>query len=683
MITNYKQRKNEVLEQYRAFLDFKKELDDMMSAAGLSSPISKWEHSLNSLQRKACDIREDKFKLMVAGEAKAGKSTFINAYLGIEILPMDIKQCTSAIVEIVYGKELQLEAAYADGRKQTVTGDEEIHNFLKLNGAISDKYRDIPVATINYDLLVRYGQNGKKIRESEIENFINDKTVQAANIHNIENYAEKIRDYIVKEQGNWRSIITGIKVFYPFDNEDFKGIEIVDSPGVCARGGVSEITEKYIENADAIIFLKPVSGQALESRQFSEFLKDKTVERNKNSLFLVLTRAANVNQQDLERIREEAYNQFGTILPKDNIIAVDSKTELYSTIFQPGTVSEQMQKMNTEKTLDDFIKGIWFDAAGSEDEFFRLLNEKSNFAEIRNAMNTFGRKAHFLLLSDFLGRISEMYTRAINDVMDNAKMLKQKAEDPEMLARKIVDVKHEIEVIEEKMNSGLDVIVRQYTSEDGTIREEADEAMNDFVKQTNSISCDNDDSFDQLERQINKKIDQYKNLEARLRKNVISDFDRQLIKVSNTADIQYTSLQPDFSDDVFKEVISSTENKANETRSYTTGTCLKKTHTYSEYSRKKHYRIVLDDILKRLDDIKNDLVTHLVDFVNNVRKRYLRELANNADLKKQELDKIQVAKLRSEESLALADELNSVMIRLVKAQEKVDGIKGGIDNYVQ
>ena len=43
---------------------------------------------------KAGRVREDRFTIIVAGESKSGKSTFINAYLGIELLPMDVKQCT-------------------------------------------------------------------------------------------------------------------------------------------------------------------------------------------------------------------------------------------------------------------------------------------------------------------------------------------------------------------------------------------------------------------------------------------------------------------------------------------------------------------------------------------------------------------------------------------------------------
>lgn len=68
---------------------------------------------------------------------------------------------------------------------------------------------------------------------------------------------------------------------FHFDEEDFRGIEIIDSPGVCVRGGVSEIISRYIENADAIIFLKPVVAQALESDMFNKFIEDKSVKKTK------------------------------------------------------------------------------------------------------------------------------------------------------------------------------------------------------------------------------------------------------------------------------------------------------------------------------------------------------------------------------------------------------------------
>ena len=50
-----------------------------------------YDSTLNKLRKDIESIRKDVFRLMVVGEAKSGKSTFIIAYLGIEILPMNQK----------------------------------------------------------------------------------------------------------------------------------------------------------------------------------------------------------------------------------------------------------------------------------------------------------------------------------------------------------------------------------------------------------------------------------------------------------------------------------------------------------------------------------------------------------------------------------------------------------------
>lgn len=51
-----------------------------------------------NIEIQAQKIREEIFNLMILGEAKSGKSTFINAFIGKEVVPMDVRQCTSAII---------------------------------------------------------------------------------------------------------------------------------------------------------------------------------------------------------------------------------------------------------------------------------------------------------------------------------------------------------------------------------------------------------------------------------------------------------------------------------------------------------------------------------------------------------------------------------------------------------
>ncbi len=127
---DYKQNKEQVLS---LFNDYRNAIE----ATG-----KKVDESLSEQARK---IRDEIFNLMILGEAKSGKSTFINAYLGKEVVPMDVRQCTSAIIKIHRGDRFELTARSAAGGRTTIKGYDKIKDFLKNHAAISDKYRNIPL----------------------------------------------------------------------------------------------------------------------------------------------------------------------------------------------------------------------------------------------------------------------------------------------------------------------------------------------------------------------------------------------------------------------------------------------------------------------------------------------------------------------------------------------------------
>ena len=690
MIVDYKSRKNEVLSSYNTVEKLITDLQDYAERINLPDPTERVGTLLTDIRSKAKKVKADRFNIMIAGESKSGKSTFINAYLGVELLPMDVKQCTSAIVEIKYGESFSVRATYADGRQSTITGDEEAREFLKKNAALDDDYRDIPVPTINSEILVKSGLRARakgahiSVSSAEVEAMLKSPEVQSANIHNLLNYNERIKAYIETKKDSWQDIVTKIEVIFPFD-EDLRGIEIIDSPGVCARGGVAEITSQYIENADAIIFLKPVSGQALESTQFNQFMKNASVERNKNALFLVLTRATNVTEADLRRLEEEAHKQFSN-LDKKNILIVDSKAELYAKTFSNvDNILSEMHKLNHNGILDDFLTKAYFETNGSDDahDFIEKLKEKSRFKQVYDALNIFGRKAHYLLLAALLDSINNLYAKLWNDMNSRIDMFKQKAEDPTELARKIAEVKQDLDIIQNKMSRGVDGVVRRFRGDEGIIRTEAEAAVKDFLASVGKIATDSSDAFNQLERLSLKKIDQFKELTERVQHQVVAEFDEALVALSDKSSIPFESLKPDFTEDTFKQIKEKTKSKAYETRSYENGVTFKKTHTYSEYVQNKHFDIIKKDILRRLDELKNDLIANLEDFVENIRTKYIAELANNARGKKNELDAIMEAKATAEQIRDIIQELSAKADRIASVRAEANKIKGGISKYVQ
>lgn len=365
MITNYKKTKEDVLKAYAAFLPIVEKVKDGKETS--------YDVSLKSLQKQAENIQQDKFLLMVVGEAKSGKSTFINAYLGEEILPMDVKQCTSAIVEIRYGEKFVLKATYADDRVEIVEDEQKIKEFLTANAALDDNYRDIPISTINIEILMN--KKGRKVLESDIVDLL--KGIEGENLYGLPkgDYEAKVRQYIKEKQPVWRDIVKKIEIEYPFADTELKGIEIVDTPGVNADGRVGDITNKYIEEANAVMFLKPLTGQALEATSFRKFLKSKSADRNKNAMFWILTRRADLTEDNIIRLQDEAIRQCPTINPKQ-IILVDSKVQLFFNKAQDLTTEElnaYISELNKAKKLDAFIKAAWFDANSDRDEFLRIV----------------------------------------------------------------------------------------------------------------------------------------------------------------------------------------------------------------------------------------------------------------------------------------------------------------------
>ncbi|WP_135449371.1 dynamin family protein [Planococcus citreus] len=61
---------------------------------------------------------EDRLMIMVSGEFNAGKSTFINAILGEELLTVDITPATAMITKLTYGDQKRVIAHYTNGSQE-------------------------------------------------------------------------------------------------------------------------------------------------------------------------------------------------------------------------------------------------------------------------------------------------------------------------------------------------------------------------------------------------------------------------------------------------------------------------------------------------------------------------------------------------------------------------------------
>lgn len=677
MESTYRQYKENVLKDYDGFV---KMIDEIRQ--GKETP---YDHSMEQLEKQATNIRKDRFMLMVVGEAKSGKSTFINAYLKKNILPMDVKQCTNAIVEIKDGEKYRLTATYADGRTTVLDDESEIRNFMAANAAMDDDYRGIPVSLINNELLMKW--QDRPAREEEIRDLL--KNVAEDNIYRVkpEEYESKIRTYISERKKDWRKLVKTITIEYPFEDKELKGIEILDTPGVNAEGKVGDITNQFVENANAVMFLKPVTGQALEATSFKKFLNSKSADRNRNAMFLVLTRAANETEQHMGAILQEAFRQFGNI-NEHQIIPVDSKAELFANSIE-GLSSDELKRklmeLKANKEIDSFLLLPWFESNGDKDKYLDEVRKLSNFMQVRDALNIFAHKAEYLALSELLSRMLTVLDMSQAITSESVKNLELKAEDPQELGRKLQAVKQNLEDLKFKINRTVDDIAERYTLPGGEIEKKMLAELEDYAVKVSNINADDSDSVDELEKITMRKVDSYKKLVLELQKNIVSECDDALISFSKVANIDYRTFKPDLTPEVIRHIETEARSKATDLKEHMKkGDCCipDVKEKRSVFSQSKYFDLCKKGVYSRIEQIKNVAASFLQDFVVKVTAVYVEELRRNLKLQQKEYDELIQSKQSADELQELIRKGREHLAKLKGNEEKIRVVKGGIDKYV-
>lgn len=110
--------------------------------------------------------KEHRFSIAVVGEFKRGKSTFINALLGKDILPSDILPCSATLNRVVYDLEPAVEIIYkveqdAPSRVERIKIDELANYVTKLTPEAEQVAATVQEAVIHYP--IAYCQNNVEI----------------------------------------------------------------------------------------------------------------------------------------------------------------------------------------------------------------------------------------------------------------------------------------------------------------------------------------------------------------------------------------------------------------------------------------------------------------------------------------------------------------------------------------
>lgn len=670
---NYKKSKDLVLSAYDEFCSTSKLLG---------------KHVNSAIKEHIENIRKEKFHLMIVGEAKSGKSTFINAFLGKEILPMDVQQCTSSIIEVSHDDNFKLIATRADGKQFALSGEKEVQSFLRGTASLQEQYRRIPVTTINNEIILRY--KGAPIKRNSLNKFLDD--MDKLNYYNLERneYRTLIENYIEETNKNWQQLVIKIEIRCPI-SEAMKGIVIIDSPGVNAEGNVGEVADNYIDKANAVIFVKSLNGQAVESTSFTNFLKTKSGDRNKDTMFLVLTGISNMSEEEIDRLYGQACEIFSNI-SSEKIICVDSKVQLFlnkcKALGDPDAIDDFFDRLADEKKSFDSAEMCWLRSRGRMDKFEKLMNDKSRFEDVRRVMDKYAQTARYIALIDTINNLIKEYSRYQLILKDKKTVLKASKGSIDALARNVSDKQDKMTNLRAVLYDEIENIYRKYGNLDGEIETGCEKLRQRYRKQTefykslaeNEIT---DDTFVDLETFTARIIDDFKLFRDEYGKKIINEFNQKLASTTRDREnITFEFFEPNFTQSDFKKI---NEEARIQTEGYTDvekGACFTRLQKEHYHHKSEHVKLVLKYISEEFDSICNKMKQNLYDYLEMCCKIYRDKLVYNIDDVKKEYGKMVTEENSSNDMQGAMDTCENSICVIDQNIENLKILREEIDAYV-
>ena len=192
------------------------------------------------IKRRADNLVNSKYRILVIGEFKRGKSTLLNALLGTDILPAKMAPCTAIPTVITYAKE--------------------------------------PRAIVKFN---------NKFVEYSLDEFKNKYQLQAS--EDFSNSALQ-KDRFDK--------ISSATICYPLDILK-NGVDIIDSPGLAESPIRTARTIKALQQVDAVLFVLDAT-QLLTTDELS-FIDNRLIKQGIRNLFFVINKWNKVKEDGLSK----------------------------------------------------------------------------------------------------------------------------------------------------------------------------------------------------------------------------------------------------------------------------------------------------------------------------------------------------------------------------------------------
>lgn len=458
------------------FLKFKKRIakakDKYLAAKKNDCHIG----NVESVKRLARPFERDHFTLAIIGGMSSGKSSFLNAFLGEKnLLPTGGDQTTCSLTSIYYSKKEKVSVEYMDGHIDVfnANSNSDLKDILTNTVAIPQEFGNgFPLLEINNDILCGLSESDI-LKKADIYSNIAKRQITTSELSN---YLKTHKDpsKFVKE------VSVGINL------SSLEGWKIVDTPGVCALGGIEELTRNYIfgtdeygyDNVDAVLLVYKGSVSLQEHPELTDFIKD--VTRRKKSIiadrsFMIVTHSASGHFQENPNYLNNALNQIDNLIPKERIFYVDNNLELFCRIRERE--GKDFMDMITNSSLEDWpiettriLKAMKSDFLEERDkvmilneDFINEIQKLSQFHILREELEKFIVERKQKAYDDIIQLIKEDLDNLVNRKNEDKAKVEKDLRGEQDLASQIEDEKKKNEASRLEFNNFVDSLRTDYS----------------------------------------------------------------------------------------------------------------------------------------------------------------------------------------------------------------------------
>lgn len=327
--------------EFQDFVDNVETIITNVSVRAKDDDIAGLQKLIKNFQIKTEDFYRENRKLNigVVGQVKAGKSSFLNTLLfgGNEILPKASTPKTATLTKMEYSEENIIQIEYYSLDEWEVLEDNAV---VDLDDEIYTSAREI------VDMVKRNGVNPHQYLEKGFDRI---------EFESYEELITSLNDY-VGEDGKFTPIVKAVTLF--LNKEEFRGLSIVDTPGLNDPIASRTIrTKEFMEVCDVVFFLSQ-SGSFLDKSDWI-LLSSQLPQKGVKKLVLVASKYDS-GIRDILRAQDD-----------DDVFGEDENTA--DNIPKACKIIKKKLKKRAKSKVEEFVKDL--EMRGSSPELIEVIRQ--------------------------------------------------------------------------------------------------------------------------------------------------------------------------------------------------------------------------------------------------------------------------------------------------------------------